>query len=171
MTKPFTPRQKYRILVAYDAQVIVGDALVSVARYAYGVVSETRRYAMLRRELNCAVRCACGCGVWAPLSAIDFDHETPHVQTQRSLTSDGRPLRRTPCHVAKSAVEQKVTGKVTRVRNKLSVTTGLREDDSPTARTTRRSWPTLRRLPSRPFPKGSRPLRSRPFPQHQGATP
>ena len=157
MTVAFSPAKKYRILVTFDAQVIVGDALIPVARYAYGVVSETRRYAMLRRELNCAVRCACGCGVWAPLSAIDFDHEIPHVQSRRSLASDGRPLRRTPCHVAKSAVEQKVTGKVTRVRNKLSVTTGLREDDSPTARPSRRSWP------QRSFPKSSRPMQSRPF--------
>jgi len=159
MTKPFTPRQKYRILVAYDAQVIVGDALVPVARYAYGVVSETRRYAMLRRELNCAVRCACGCGVWAPLSAIDFDHETPHVQTQRSLTSDGRPLRRTPCHVAKSASEQVVTGWVTRVRNKLTVTATRDDSTSKESRTRKWSWP------QRSFPKSSRPMQSRPFPK------
>lgn len=157
MTKPFTPRQKYRILVAHDAQVIVDGALVPVAHYVYGTQSETLRYRELRVKVNCAVKCACGCDTWAPLSAIDFDHETPHVQTQRSLISDGRPLRRTPCHVAKSASEQVVTGWVTRVRNKLSVTTGLREDDSPTARPSRRSWP------QRSFPKSSRPMQSRGF--------
>lgn len=159
MTVAFSPAKKYRILVTFDAQIIVGDALVPVARYAYGVISETRRYAMLRRELNCAVRCACGCGVWAPLSAIDFDHEIPHVQSRRSLASDGRPLRRTPCHHAKSASEQKVTGKVTRVRNKLSVTTGLREIESISQETrhSRRSWP------QRSFPKSSRPMQSRGF--------
>lgn len=141
MTRPFTPRQKYRILVAHDAQVIVDGALVHVARYVYGTQSETRRFAMLR-DLDCIVRCACGCGVWAHLRDVDFDHETPHVQTRRSLVSDGRPLRRAPCHAEKSAREQKVTGKVTRVRRKLSVTTGIREIDSPRARPSHRSWPT-----------------------------
>lgn len=141
MTKPFTPAQKFRILVTYDAQVIVDGALVHVARYVYGTMSETRRFAMLR-DLDCIVRCACGCGVWAPLRDIQFDHETPYVQTRRSLISDGRPLRRAPCHVEKSAREQKVTGKVTRVRRKLSVTTGIRENDSPQARPSHRSWPT-----------------------------
>ena len=143
MTRPFSPAQKFRILVSFDAQIIVDNTLTNVSRYAYGTERDDKRFGMLRRELNCAVRCACGCGVWAPLSAIDFDHEIPHVQTQRSLISDGRPLRRTPCHVAKSASEQVVTGWVTRVRNKLSVTTGLREDDSssPEARTSHRSWP------------------------------
>lgn len=140
MTRPFTPRQKFRILVTYDAQVIVDGALVHVARYVYGTQSETRRFAMLR-DLDCIVRCACGCGVWAQLRDVDFDHETPHVQTQRSLTSEGRPLRRAPCHAEKSAREQKVTGKVTRVRRKLSVTTGIRENDSPRARPSHRSWP------------------------------
>lgn len=139
MTKPFTARQKYRILVTHDAQVIVDGALVHVARYVYGTQSETRRFAMLR-DLDCIVRCACGCSVWAQLRDVDFDHETPHVQTQRSLTSEGRPLRRTPCHAEKSAREQKVTGKVTRVRRKLSVT--IRRNDSPCqGARPRRSWP------------------------------
>lgn len=156
MTVAFSPAKKYRILVTFDAQIIVGDALVPVARYAYGVVSETRRYAMLRR-LACIVKCACGCDTWAPRGHIEFDHEHNWASGGRSALSNGRPLRRTPCHVAKSAVEQKVTGKVTRVRNKLSVTTGLREDDSPRARTSRRSWP------QRSFPKSSRPMQSRGF--------
>ena len=158
MTRPFSPAQKFRILVSFDAQIIVDNTLTHVSRYAYGTGNDAKRFRMLRRELNCVVRCACGCDTWAPLSAIDFDHEIPHVQSQRSLTSEGRPLRRTPCHHAKSASEQKVTGKVTRVRNKLSVTTGLREDDSPrAARTSRRSWP------QRSFPKSSRPMQSRGF--------
>ena len=157
MTRPFSPAQKFRILVSFDAQIIVDNTLTNVSRYAYGTERDDKRFGMLRRELNCAVRCACGCGVWAPLSAIDFDHEIPHVQSQRSLTSEGRPLRRTPCHHAKSASEQVVTGWVTRVRNKLSVTTGIREDDSPRARNSHRSWP------QRSFPKSSRPMQSRPF--------
>lgn len=163
MTRPFSTSQKFRILVRFDAQIIIDGHLVPVSQYAYGTMSDTKRFGMLRR-LDCAVRCACGCDTWAPLWSIDFDHETPHVQTQRSLVSDGRPLRRTPCHHAKNAVEQKVTGKVTRVRNKLSVTTGLREDDSslqgdsyPKTRTSRRSWP------QRSFPKSSRPIPSRGF--------
>ena len=159
MTRPFSPAQKFRILVTFDAQIIVDNTLTHVSRYAYGTGNDAKRFRMLRREVNCAVRCACGCDTWVPLSAIDFDHEIPHVQSQRSLTSEGRPLRRTPCHHAKSAVEQKVTGKVTRVRRKLSVTTGLREIDSISQETrhSRRSWP------QRSFPKSSRPMQSRPF--------
>ena len=121
MTKPFTPRQKFRILVRFDAQIIEAGTLTRGSSYAYGTDNDTKRFRMLRRTLNCAVRCACGCGVWAPLSAIDFDHEIPHAQSQRSLTKDGRPLRRTPCHHAKNAIEQKVTGKVTRTKRKLRI--------------------------------------------------
>lgn len=141
MTVAFSPAKKYRLLVAFDAQIIVGDTLVPVARYTYGVVSETRRYAMLRR-LACIVKCACGCDTWAPRGHIEFDHEHNWASGGRSALSNGRPLRRSPCHVAKSAVEQKVTGKVTRVRRKLSVTTGIRENDSRSpARHSRQSWP------------------------------
>ena len=141
MTRPFTPRQKYRILVTYDAQVIVDGALVHVARYVYGTQSETRRFAMLR-DLDCIVRCACGCGVWAPLAETDFDHQHEHVNGGPTAISNGQPLRRTPCHAAKTAASAAVTGKVRRVRRKLSVTTGIRENDSPRARPSHRSWPT-----------------------------
>jgi len=171
MTKPFTPRQKYRIAVTFGAVIIVNGDLVPVSRYAFGTESETKRYGMLRQRLDCAVKCACGCDTWAPLRDVDFDHVHEHVSGGLTAISNGAPLRRSPCHAKKTAAIAATTGKITRTKRKLSVTTGLREDDSPTARTSRRSWPTLRRLPSRPFPKGSRPLRSRPFPQHQGATP
>jgi len=140
VTKPFTPRQKYRILVAHDAQVIVDGALVHVARYVYGTMSETRRFAMLR-GLDCIVRCACGCGVWAPIAEIDFDHKHEHVNGGPTAISNGAPLRRQPCHAAKTAASAAVTGKVTRVRRKLSVT--IRRNDSPCqGARPRRSWPT-----------------------------
>jgi len=157
MTKPFTPRQKYRILVAYDAQVIVDGALVPVAHYVYGTPGDERRFKMLRRDLNCAVRCACGCDTWAALSDIDFDHERQHAAGGLTEISNGRPLRRTPCHVAKSASEQVVTGWVTRVRNKLSVTITRDDSNSPESRTRKWSWP------PRSFPKSSRPMQSRGF--------
>ena len=157
MTKPFTPRQKYRILVAYDAQVLVDGALVPVAHAVPGTPSETLRYQVLRLKLNCAVRCACGCNTWAPLHAIDFDHVKDFVSGGPTAIGNGAPLRRSPCHAAKSARAMATTGKVTRTKRKLSVTTGLREDDSPTARTSRRSWP------QRSFPKSSRPMQSRGF--------
>jgi hypothetical protein len=163
MTVPFSPAQKYRILVTFDAQVIVNDTLTPVSRYVYGVVSETRRYAMLRR-MNCAVRCACGCDVWSPLGTTDFDHIKEHVSGGPTAISNGAPLRRHPCHAAKTAASAGITGWVTRTKRKLSVTTGLREDDSilqgdsyPKARPSRRSWP------QRSFPKSSRPMQSRPF--------
>ena len=140
MTKPFTPRQKYRILVAHDAQVIVDGALVHVARYVYGTQSETRRFAMLR-DLDCIVRCACGCGVWAQLRDVDFHHVNEFANGGPTAIQNGAPLRRQPCHARLSAAYAAVTGKVTRVRRKLSVTTGIRENDSPRARPSHRSWP------------------------------
>lgn len=166
MSRSFTPRQRYRILVAHAAQVIVDGDLVHVARYVYGVQSETRRYAMLRK-LNCVVRCACGCDVWAALRDIQFDHETPHAAGGLTVIKNGRPIRTRPCHVAKSGGEQVTTGWCTRVRRKLrtqatqgagcnhlqdsqvrspslSVTAGsTSEDDSRRrARPSRRLWPT-----------------------------
>ena len=125
MTKPFSPRMKYRILVGHGALVVVDGVFVPIARVAYGTMSETKRFA-LTRAWGYAVQCACGCKVWAPGQDIQFDHETPHVQTRRSLISDGRPLRRSPCHAAKSAAEQAITGKVTSVRRKLTVALGLK---------------------------------------------
>lgn len=143
MTVPFSQAQKFRILVRFEAQIIFNGALIPVSRFAYGTESDEKRFRLLRRQLNCVVKCACGCETWAPLRDIDFDHERAHVSGGLTSISNGRPLRRTPCHAAKSASEQEVTGWVTRVRNKLSVTTGLREDDSisPETRPSRRSWP------------------------------
>lgn len=141
MTRPFTPRQKYRILVTHDAQVIVDGALVHVARYVYGTQSETRRFSMLR-DLDCIVRCACGCGVWAQLRDIDFHHVNEFANGGPTAIQNAAPLRRQPCHARLSAAYAAVTGKVRRVRRKLSVTTGIREIDSPRARPSHRSWPT-----------------------------
>lgn len=140
MTRPFTPKQKYRILVAHDAQVIVDGALVHVARYVYGTQSETRRFAMLRR-LDCIVRCACGCGVWAQLRDIDFHHVNEFANGGPTAIQNAAPLRRQPCHARLSAAYAAVTGKVRRVRRKLSVT--IRRNDSPCqGARPRRSWPT-----------------------------
>lgn len=138
MTKPFTPRQKYRILVTHDAQVIVDGALVHVARYVYGTMSETRRFSMLR-DLDCIVRCACGCGVWAQLRDIDFHHVNEFANGGPTAIQNAAPLRRQPCHARLSAAYAAVTGKVRRVRRKLSVT--IRRNDSPRARPSHRSWP------------------------------
>ena len=139
MTKPFTARQKYRILVTYDAQVIVEGALVHVARYVYGTQSETRRFAMLR-DLDCIVRCACGCGVWAQLRDVDFHHVNEFANGGPTAIRNGAPLRRQPCHARLSAAYAAVTGKVTRVRRKLSVTIRRNDSPDPGARP-RRSWP------------------------------
>jgi hypothetical protein len=151
VTKPFTARQKYRILVTYNAQAFVEGRLIPVAHYVYGTMSETRRFAMLQRALNCAVKCACGCDAWAPLREIEFDHVKNWASGGRSTLCNGRPLRRTPCHADKTAAEAAVTGKCVRVRRKLathqarptlSATDGISENDSRgRARTSRRPWP------------------------------
>lgn len=145
MTKPFSPRQKYRILVAHGALVLVGGELTPIARVVYGTLSETKRFAIVKR-LGAAVRCACGCAVWASLSDIQFDHERQHAAGGLTSIGNGRPLRARPCHAEKSAAEQAITGKVTSVRRKLSVTLGLKPRDdtrNPEHRVRgRRVWPT-----------------------------
>lgn len=159
MTRAFTPAQRFRILIAHTAVVIVNDALVPVSQFKFGTLSDTRRFAMLRR-LNCAVLCSCGCDTWAPLWWIDFHHLNEHANGGATVVKNGAPLRRQPCHAGLSAAFAAITGKVTRTRRKLSVTTGLREDDSLTQKVTRtrkRSWP------QRSFPKSSRQIPSRPF--------
>ena len=157
MTVAFSPAQKFRILVRFDAQIIVDNTLTHVSRYAYGTERDDKRFGMLRKRVDCAVRCACGCDVWAPLCDIDFDHVKEFVSGGLTAVSNGQPLRRTPCHAEKSAIGAGVTGWVRKARRKLSVTTGLRDDDSPRARPSRRSWP------QRSFPKSSRPMQSRGF--------
>lgn len=144
MTRPFSPRQKYRILVAHDAVVIWNDELVTLPRFHWMTMSETKRFGILRR-FNCAVRCACGCDTWAPLREIDFDHVKEFVSGGETAIRNGAPLRRSPCHAKKTASSAATTGWVRRTKRKLSVT-AKRDDDSPvsesTARTVRRSWPT-----------------------------
>jgi hypothetical protein len=141
MTRAFTPHQKYRILVNHGAVILRGDEVVRLSRFFWMTGSETKRFGMLRR-LNCAVRCSCGCGVWAPLREIDFDHVKEFVNGGLTAIENGAPLRRTPCHEAKTSASAAVTGKVTRTKRKLSVTT--RRNDSPDLELRarpRRSWP------------------------------
>lgn len=141
MTKPFSPAQKFRILVTFDAQIIVDGSLVPVSRYAYGTSNDALRFRMLRRSLNCAVKCACGCDTWAPLHGIQFDHRDPHCYGGATHVSNGRPLT-VACHRKKSRVEHAATARDDRIRRKLSVTTGVRENDSRSpARNPRQSWP------------------------------
>lgn len=148
VTRAFTHRQKYRILVMHHAVILYGldiVELVPLSRFPWATMSETKRFGILRR-LSCAVKCACGCDTWAPLRDIDFDHVKEHVSGGLTAISNGAPLRRTPCHAEKSARAAVVTGKVTRTKRKLSVTT-KHEDDSPVAGNTARpsrkwSWPT-----------------------------
>ncbi len=148
MTRPFTPAQKFRILVNHEAVMLVAGEAVPVSRFHWGTLSNTKRFAIARR-LNCAVKCSCGCGVWAPLSEIDFDHVKEHVSGGLTAIKNGAPLRRKPCHAAKSAEMAAVTGKVRRVKRKLTVTLGLRGDPSTSPddaddRRRRRAWPQRR---------------------------
>jgi hypothetical protein len=130
VTKPFSSLKKYRILVNHGALVVVDGAFVPIAKVAFGTMSRTKRYALCRKW-GAAVRCACGCGVWARLSDVDFDHVKEHVSGGLTAIANGAPLRRQPCHAAKSAVMAAVTGKVRKVRRKLTL--GI-------ARKPRRSW-------------------------------
>lgn len=144
MTKPFTPAQKFRILVMHGAMMLAQDTAIPIARFPWATLSSTKRYEIAKR-LNCVVRCACGCGVWAPLAEIDFDHKHEHVNGGLTAISNGAPLRRQPCHAAKTAASAAVTGKVTSCRNKLSVPLGLKPRDDnhhqPGVRRGR-AWPT-----------------------------
>lgn len=168
MTRPFTPAQKFRILVHHRALIVVDGAFVPIARVKWGTESKTKRFA-LARKWGCAVQCACGCGVWAVLADVDFDHDKEHVAGGLTSIMNGRPLRRSPCHHAKNARGAAVTGQVRRRKRKLSVTVKRGESLAP-APFKRRSWPTRsltnpnvkRRIPSSP-------MRSRSFPQRHEA--
>lgn len=148
MTKPFSPGQKYRILVHFGALVLQDGEFTPIAQVRFGTLSTHKRFALCRKW-GAAVRCACGCGVWAPLAEVDFDHVKEHVSGGWTEIANGQPLRRDPCHYAKSAIGSAVTGKVTRTRRKLSVTLMKRDAQLSPARK-RKAWPT-RSLPSRPF--------------------
>jgi hypothetical protein len=153
VTRPFTPAQKFRILVTYDALVVVDGVFAPIGKVIFGTLSNHKRYALCRKW-GAVVRCACGCGVWARLEDIDFDHHQDHVMGGLTAISNGRPLRRNPCHAAKTAKGAAITGKVRRVRRKLSVTRRCGEGLAP-APLKRRPWPT-RSIQSRPFPQRQR---------------
>lgn len=140
MSRQFTPRQKYRIAVMHDAVIMVDDGLVPVSKWIFGTESEGKRFQIMRR-MQCAVMCACGCETWAPLWDIQFDHTDPHCYGGATHVSNGRPLT-VACHRKKSRVEHAATARDDRIRRKLSVTTGIRENDSRSpARNPRQSWP------------------------------
>lgn len=157
MTKPFTDRQKVRILVAYGALMRDGESWVPIAQYRFGTMNKSKRLAIARR-VGCAVKCACGCETWALLQDIEFDHDKEHANGGATVIANGQPLRRTPCHAAKTAASQAVTGLVRKVRRKLRVRSKdeVWEERHGAGRTSK-----PRR---RPFPKSRRPMRSRPFP-------
>lgn len=170
MTKPFSPAQKHRILVHNGALVVQDGAFVPIAQVRFATLSLHRRF-KLAREWGCAVKCACGCGVWARLQDVDFDHIKDHVMGGPTAIANGRPLRRQPCHAAKSAASQAVTGKVTRVRRKLSVTRRRDAEPSPATTAKRSAWPTRSFTSSKIKRRiASRPMQSRPFPQRHEAT-
>lgn len=164
MTKPFSTKQKLRILVWHGAVALHRGEFVPIARLPFGTMNAAKRYARLM-VAGCAVKCACGCEVWAKLQDIDFDHDRDFVSGGPTVIANGRPLRRQPCHAAKSARARAVTGKVTRARRKLRVrekpTSRDGDQPSPPQRARTRSS-----IPSRLFPKVSRP-----FPQRREARP
>ena len=157
MTQPFSLAQKLRILVNHRALVAVDGEWVAIARFAFGTMNAASRWRRLRRA-GCAVKCGCGCGIWARLEDIQFDHERQHAAGGSTVIANGRPLRTAPCHAAKSASEQAVTGWVVSVRRKFRVRDKeeMREARQGAARS---AWASRTRgllsraLQSRPFPK------------------
>lgn len=164
MTKPFTLREKLRILVNHRALVVQDGAFVPIGRFVFGTMNAHGRWRRLRKA-GCAVKCACGCAVWARLDDIDFDHIQEHAAGGPTVIGNGRPLRRRPCHAKKSAASMAVTGWVTRTRRKLRVREKSEIGQGSGDTRTRSSFP------SRGFQKGRRPLKSRPSPQRQEARP
>lgn len=157
MTRAFTPKQKFRILVRHGAVVLDGLGTATPVAQATHGTSDTNRYLQLRsidRAPGYAVfvRCACPCQVWARLRDIQFDHETPHVSGGPTVISNGRPIRTRPCHSAKSGGEQATTGWCVRVRNKHRRSAKGADVESQGRPDRRRSWPP-RKIPPRPFNK------------------
>lgn len=167
MTKPFTAAQKFRILVHHRAVVVEDGTFVPIAKVRFGTISKARRF-RLAQQWGCAVLCACGCGVWARLDDVQFDHERQHALGGATVLANGRPLRATPCHRAKTAGEQALISHCDKVARKLRVRS---KDEVREAR--QRAGRHGRRLQSRSsFPSrriGSSPMRSR-FPRHHEAT-
>lgn len=167
MTKPFTAAQKLRILVHYRALIVQDGAFVPIARVRFGTMSKSRRFA-LARQWGCAVQCACGCGVWARLEDVQFDHTKLHALGGPTVLANGRPLRTNPCHQAKTACEQAIVAHCDKLGRKLRVRTKdeVREARA-NARRPGRPLRTRSSFPSRRI--GSSPMRSR-FPQRHEAT-
>lgn len=192
MTRAFTPAQKFRILVNHGALALWGGAFLPVSQVPFGTMNLEKRFRNLQR-IGGAVKCGCGCDVWARLQDVEFDHIKNWASGGRSTLENGQPLRTYPCHRnEKCAGEQVVTGWVRRVRRKLATRQALYEDKDPPRQGSqcaaskvlsvtairrndssvedpcstarpRRSWPT------RSFPKSYRAIPSRPFPKTQRA--
>jgi len=154
VTKPFTAYQKLRILVRFGALALVNGAWIPISQVAYGTMNAEKRLRKLHR-IGCAVKCACGCETWALLRDIEFDHEKQHALGGPTTLDNGRPLRTTPCHREKTAVEQAVIGWCDSVRRKLRVRSKAEvwEDrqGQGASRNTRRLR-TRSSIPSRPMP-------------------
>jgi hypothetical protein len=165
MTKPFTAPQKLRILVHHGAMVLDAGAWVPIGQYRFGTMNRVKRFKILQR-VGCAVKCACGCGVWAPLPDIQFDHEHQHALGGATVISNGRPLRTDPCHRAKSAAENTLIADCDRIGRKFRVRS---KDEIAAERATTPRW--HRSFPSRRFPAATRALAARRFPTRRETLP
>mgnify|MGYP003646800049 CR=1 FL=1 len=134
-----TDQIKWRVLVNYGAQVWQdGDwHPVQAVRYTGKPTATTKLNAA--RKAGCRVKCACGCGVWAPLADIEFDHQQARINGGATTIGWIQPLRRDPCHRAKTQTDLRLRDKVKRIREKFF---GVRKPS--------RSWG-YRPIPSRPF--------------------
>lgn len=139
-----TNEMKLRSLISHGALVFDGGAWVPLARLKISKRRTPTNMLNAARAAGITVKCACGCGVWASYGEVDFDHSQARINGGATTIGWIQPLRRDPCHKAKTRIDLKVRDKVRRIREKFFGT-----------RLPSRKWP------SRVIP--SRPLSGRPF--------
>jgi hypothetical protein len=134
-----TDQMKWRVLVNYGAVIWQDGAWVPVHHVRYTGKPTARTKINAARLAGCQVKCACGCGVWASMGEIEFDHQQARINGGATTISWLQPLRRDPCHRAKTRIDLKIRDKVARIREKFFGSSKPK-----------RSW-------------GYRPIASRPF--------
>lgn len=144
--KTVTPEMKLRSLISHGAQVWQEGAWRPLSQVKLSARRTPTNMLNAARAAGIVVKCACGCGAMCSYGEIEFDHAIARVNGGATTIGWLQPLRRDPCHRAKSRIDLKVRDKIRRIRQKFF------GDRSP-----RRGW----RWPSQVIP--SRPLSGRPF--------
>lgn len=126
MTRPFSDKQKLRILVGHGAVILDRGELKPLHHMLWISPTASKRMEQLRGVFM-AVQCACRGELspdcdgtrWLRLADVEFDHHLAHTFGGETHQRNGRPLW-TGCHAVKSARETIAAKKVQRIKAKHS---------------------------------------------------